>query len=310
MSDNWPSGYTPDVTGKVVIVTGANSGLGLEVTRVLATNGARVVMACRNLEKAERAAATVRASNPKGSVEVRPLDLSSLDSVRDFAAGVRGTESRIDVLVNNAGLMATDRSLTVDGFEMQLGVNHLGHFALTAELLPLLLAADGSRVINVSSMGHRTGRMQFDDLMCEHRRYHRWPAYFQSKLANLLFTLELERRLVEAGVATAALAAHPGSTSTDLGTEGTGFTNKLIEPLFPLAGQSVEGGALPILRAATDPAARGGEYYGPRWYMSGRPVRETPSRRARNLGDAARLWAMSEQLTGATYAFGTVGPNG
>ncbi|MCU1457826.1 MAG: short-chain dehydrogenase [Actinomycetia bacterium] len=300
MSNDWPSGYTPDVTGKVVLVTGANSGLGLEVTRVLATNGARVLMACRNQEKAERAAESVRASDPKGEVAVRSLDLASLESVRDFAADTRDTEDHIDLLVNNAGLMATDELRTADGFEMQIGVNHFGHFALTAQLLPLLLASPTSRVVTVSSFGHRMGRMHFDDLMFERHRYSRWPAYFQSKLANLLFSAELQRRLERSGATTVALAAHPGSTSTDLGTEGTGFTNRLIEPLFPLAGQAVEGGALPILRAATDPAARGGEYYGPRWLMSGRPVRETPSRRARSTADAARLWTISEALTHTT----------
>lgn len=304
MNTTWPSGYTPDVTGKVVVVTGANSGLGLEIARVLATNGARVLMACRNQEKAERAAETCRASEPKGELDVRSLDLASLESVRALAADVRRTETRLDLLVNNAGLMATDESRTADGFEMQLGVNHLGHFALTAELMPLLLGTPNSRVVTMSSMGHRMGRMRFDDLMFERNRYYRWPAYFQSKLANLMFTAELQRRLAAAGAPTVALAAHPGATSTDLGVEGTGITNRLMAPLFPIAGQPVGGGALPMLRAATDPAARGGEYYGPRWLMSGRPVPETPSRRARRPADAARLWAMSEELTQTTCDLG------
>lgn len=301
MNPSWPSGYTPDVTGKVVVITGANSGLGLEASRVLATNGARVLMACRNQEKAERAAQSCRASAPKGELDVRSLDLASLESVRAFAADVRDTEGRLDLLVNNAGLMATDQSRTADGFEMQLGVNHLGHFALSAELMPLLLATPGSRVVTVSSMGHRMGRMRFDDLMFDRRRYHRWPAYFQSKLANLLFTAELQRRLIAAGAPTVALAAHPGTTSTDLGAEGSGITNRLLAPIYPFVGQSVEGGALPLVRAATDPAAHGGAFYGPRWLMSGRPVLETPSRRARRPEDAARLWAMSEDLTGTTF---------
>ena len=304
MSTSWPSGYTPDVTDKVVIVTGANSGLGLEIARVLATNGARVLMACRNEEKAERAATTLRDSAPRGELDVRTLDLADLESVRALAADVLRTEGRLDLLVNNAGLMATDESRTADGFEMQLGVNHLGHFALTAKLMPLLLTTPGSRVVTMSSMGHRMGRMRFDDLMFERNRYYRWPAYFQSKLANLMFTAELQRRLAAAGASTVALAAHPGATSTDLGGEGTGITNRLMAPLFPIAGQPVEGGALPMLRAATDPAARGGEYYGPRWLMSGRPVPETPSRRARRPADAAKLWAASEELTQTTFDLG------
>ncbi len=297
MNASWPSGYIPDVTGKVVVVTGANSGLGLETTRVLAAHGARVLMACRNAEKAERAADEIRAAAPKGSVEVRSLDLASLESVRAFAAGVRATEARLDLLVDNAGLMATDEACTADGFEMQLGVNHLGHFVLAAELMPLLRAAPASRVVTVSSMGHRMGRMHFDDLMWEHHRYHRWPAYFQSKLANLLFTAELQRRLTAAGSTTIALAAHPGATGTDLGAEGSGITNRILTPVYPMLGQSVAGGALPQLRAATDPAAHGGEFYGPRWRISGPPVLETPSRRARRPEDAARLWAASEELT-------------
>jgi NAD(P)-dependent dehydrogenase (short-subunit alcohol dehydrogenase family) len=197
--------------------------------------------------------------------------------------------------------MAVDQGRTDDGFETQIGVNHLGHFALTAGLAPLLLATPGSRVVNVSSVGHRAGRLALDDLMYERRRYSRWGAYFQSKLANLLFTAELHRRLTEAGAATSALAAHPGGSNTDLGREGSGLLNKTLRFVAPL-GQSAYAGALPIVRAATDPAATGGQLYGPSLVFRGHPVVETPSRRARRSTDAQALWHLSEELTGTTVA--------
>lgn len=299
MAPHWTTSDIPDLTGRTALVTGANAGLGEAVTTALAAHGARVLMACRNPQKAEAAAARITATRPTGTVEVVPLDLASLASVRRLGADLRASEPGLDLLVNNAGLMALDESRTEDGFEMQLGVNHLGHFVLTAELAPLLVATAGSRVVSMSSMGHRMGRMRLDDLMFERRSYARWPAYFQSKLANLLFTSELQRRFAAAGVPTVALAAHPGGSHTDLGTEGTGFTNRAMAP-FMVVGQSAAAGAEPLLRAATDPAARGGEYYGPRWMVRGHAVRETPSRRARRTDDARRLWEISEQLTGAT----------
>ncbi len=284
----------PALTGRRAVVTGANAGLGREITRLLAAAGAEVVMACRNPAKAEQAAARVRAAVPAATLDVRVLDLADLDSVAAFADGFTG---RLDLLVNNAGLMALDESRTAQGFEMQFGVNHLGHFALTARLMPHLLATPGSRVATMSSMGHRAARGAPDPRL--ERPYDRWQAYFRSKLANLHFTAELHRRLAAAGAPTVAVAAHPGGSRTDLGTEGTGLSNRLLTPLVPLITQSAEAGALPMLRALTDPGVRGGEFYGPRFRLRGRtPVVETPSRAARDADAARRLWAESVQLTG------------
>jgi NAD(P)-dependent dehydrogenase (short-subunit alcohol dehydrogenase family) len=302
MADRWTTADLPDLTGKVALVTGANAGLGLSISAALAGKGARVLMACRNQTKAQSAVEAIVASQPGALVEVVPLDLASLASVHALADELVRTEGRLDMLINNAGLMAIDYEQTEDGFEMQFGVNHLGHFVLTGALLPLLQATDGSRIANMSSMGHRMGHMDLNDPMFERRTYRRWPAYFQSKLANLLFTFELQRRLEEAGATTQALAAHPGTTHTDLGTEGSGLTNKVMAPAMML-GQSADAGAQPMLRAATDPTARGGEFYGPRWLMRGRAVKETPSRRARRAEDGRGLWAISEELTGMVPAF-------
>ncbi|HVV36607.1 MAG TPA: oxidoreductase [Acidimicrobiales bacterium] len=289
----WTEKNIPALDGKTAVITGANSGLGLAAATVLAAHGARVIMACRNAAKAASAAEHVR-QTATGPVEVISLDLASLASVESCAAALLRDEQSLDLLLNNAGLMAIDEARTEDGFEMQLGVNHLGHFALTAKLYPLLAATPGSRIVNHSSFGHRPGRMHFDDLMFERRRYARWPAYFQSKLANLLFTLELHRRGAK------ALTAHPGATRTDLGHEGTGVTNFFLKPVQYLE-QPASLGCLPLVRAAVDPAARSGEFYGPMFMYAGPPRRETPSRRARNAADAQTLWAKSEELTGVTF---------
>jgi len=298
-SDPWTLEQMPDQTGRVVIVTGANAGLGYEITAALAASGARVIMACRNLGKAEAAAAAIRQRTERADLVVRRLDLADLSSVDAVVAGVAAEHDRIDLLINNAGLMAIDASRTVDGFETQFGVNHLGHFALTAGLLPMLTRTPGSRVVTMSSMGHRAGRMHFEDLMLE-RRYGRWRAYFQSKLANLLFTAELQRRLAEAQAPTIAVAAHPGGSRTDLGMEGQRLPMRVLRALTQPLGQSAAIGALPLLRAATDPDVRGGQYFGPRFGMAGHPVLETPSRRARDAHAARRLWEESIRLTGAT----------
>jgi NAD(P)-dependent dehydrogenase (short-subunit alcohol dehydrogenase family) len=292
----WDAKDIPALDGHTAVVTGANSGLGLEAARLLAAAGARVLLACRDQVKAERAAAQVGPG-----AELVTLDLGSLASVERAADEVKGKTSRLDILVNNAGLMAIDQAQTGDGFEMQFGVNHLGHFAFTAHLLPLLLAAPEARVVNVSSFGHRLGAIDFDDLMFDRRRYDRWRPYVQSKLANLLFTAELERRFRRAGSPAKALAAHPGTTGTDLGREGTGLTNIFLRP-YEQMGQPVRLGALPIVRAAVDPRAKGGQYFGPQFMFFGYPVLETPSRRARNGDDAKRLWDESEKLTGTKFA--------
>jgi protochlorophyllide reductase len=299
MAQRWTQADIGDLQGRTALITGANSGLGFETARHLAGHGAQVLMACRNAEKAEAAASALRAEDVSGSVEICALDLASIASIDALVASIVSSGRKIDVLINNAGLMAVDEQRTVDGFEMQFGVNHLGHFVLTAGLMPLLLETPGSRVVSVSSMGHRAGKMHFDDLMYERGRYKRWPAYFQSKLSNLLFTAELQRRL-GTDAPTSALTAHPGGSRTDLGTEGSGFTNWAMRKIVPLTTQPASRGALPIVRAAIDPAAKGGEFYGPHRMASGYPVLETPSKRARNADDARRLWDISEQLTGRT----------
>jgi NAD(P)-dependent dehydrogenase (short-subunit alcohol dehydrogenase family) len=296
MAWGWSEGDVPDLSGRVAVVTGANRGLGREVTRYLAGRGARVIMACRDEAAGETAAAALRAEHPTASLEVRPLDLASLASVEKFAAGLDG-EPRLDVLGNNAGLMAVNRGLTADGFELHMGVNHLGHFALTARLLPLLHATAGSRVVTMSSMVARLGHVDLGDLLWERRPYDRWQAYFQSKLANLLFTFELDRRLRTSGTPTAALAAHPGGSRTGLGHKGSHWTNRLM-PVWNQFFQSAAQGALPFVRAATDPAAQAGEYYGPQLQVWGPPIRERPSRQSRDPELAAALWERSEALTG------------
>jgi NAD(P)-dependent dehydrogenase (short-subunit alcohol dehydrogenase family) len=293
----WGEGDIPSLDGKVALITGANSGIGLAAAAILAKHGARVVMACRNAAKAEAAAQEVR-STATGPVEVIPLDLSSLASIDDCASAFVRNEPKLDYLLNNAGLMAIDHATTADGFEMQLGVNHLGHFALTAKLWPLLVATPGARVVNQSSFGHRLGgRIRVDDLFFEQRGYNRWTPYFHSKLANILFTNELHRR---GGTKVAALAAHPGGTHTDLGSEGRGWTNVATRLGMPLM-QSTRMGALPMVRAAVAPSARSGEFYGPNLLFRGAPRRETPSRHARNESDARALWERSEALTGIEF---------
>ena len=289
----WTEKNIPALDGKTAVITGANSGLGLAAATVMAKHGARVIMACRNAAKAEAAAEVVR-QTATGPVEVISLDLSSLASVDACASALLRDEQSLDLLMNNAGLMAIDEAKTEDGFEMQLGVNHLGHFALTAKLYPLLAATPGARIVNHASMGHRMGRLRIDDLFFEKRGYSRWPPYFQSKLANLLFTLELERR------GATALAGHPGGSRTDLGYEGHGASNRFVQ-FGQFVLQPASMGALPFVRAAVDPSARSGEFYGPALMIWGPPRRETPSRRARNAADARALWEKSEELTGVKF---------
>jgi len=296
----WTTADIPDLTGKVAVITGSNAGLGFHIASDLAGAGARVIMACRNEAKAAEAANKIRTTSPSGTVETMTLDLADLASVTSFSDRLLATVDRLDILGNNAGLMAVDESKTVDGFETQFGVNHLGHFALTGLVLPLLLATSGSRVINHSSMGHRPGKMHLDDLNYEKHRYSRWPAYFQSKLANLLFSLELQRRLTLAGASTIALTAHPGGSRTDIGVEGSGLLNKAIKPIGGF-GQSAATGALPFVRACVDPSAKGGDFFGPRFLLFGSPKLETPTKRARDVFVAKELWVKSEELTGVRY---------
>jgi len=301
MKQHWNAQDIPNQTGRNALVTGANAGIGFEIASALAAKGATVFLACRNLSKAAEAAVRIHARSPLSKIEIIPLDLGSLDSIKSAADLVSGRMQRLDLLINNAGLMATDLSRTADGFEMQIGVNHLGHFALTMHLLPLLFNAQGSRIVTMSSIGHRRGKMDLVDLNYKHRKYRRWEAYFQSKLANLLFSAELNRRLVASGGSSRSLAAHPGVAKTDLGSEGSSLTNRLLSPNTPFGSQSAQAGALPALRAATDFDAKGGEFYGPRWLLRGYPSAETPNKAARDEASAESLWRLSESLTNLSY---------
>jgi NAD(P)-dependent dehydrogenase (short-subunit alcohol dehydrogenase family) len=306
LEENWTTADIPDLTGKVIIVTGANSGLGFESTKELTRKGARVVMACRNMDKARSALHQILLEIPNAPAEIVHLDLADLDSVREFVAEFKAKHQRLDVLVNNAGIMVVPYGTTKDGFESQLGTNHLGHFALTGLLLGVLLETPGSRVVTVSSSAHRFGRLDFDNLMSNGGHgYSRMRAYGRSKLANLLFTYELERRLEARDASTIAVAAHPGTANTNLSRHVDGGLSSKIRGLWrPVLAQSATMGALPILRAATDPGVQGGEYYGPNGLLQqkGYPVRVDSNKASHSREDARRLWQASEQLTGVRFA--------
>ncbi|WP_433681576.1 oxidoreductase [Nocardia sp. CA-119907] len=303
----WTIADIADQSGKTVVVTGANSGLGLRTAEALAARGAHVLLACRNQEKATAAldAVTAVAAGPKP--EVLPLDLADLASVRQAAATVVDTIGRVDLLINNAGVMAVPRSRTADGFDAQFGTNHLGHFAFTGAILPALLRAERPRVVTVSSVAAWGGAINWLDPNWE-RLYLRWPAYCQSKLANLLFTAELDRRARAAGTALHAVAAHPGLSATHLydrnGEKGVGGLLAAIPQtiLFAIA-QSDRMGALPQLYAATVPDLRGNSYVGPGFELAGYPRRAPRNPLAHSRWTARRLWQLSEQLTGVRYEF-------
>jgi len=297
---NWTEADIPDQTGRIAIVTGANTGLGYDTARALAAHGAQVVLAVRNTAKGEAAAERIGKAVRNAHVEIHRLDLGSLESVRTAAAELRAAHPRINLLINNAGVMyPSPRQTTADGFELQFGTNHLGHFALTGLLLESLLPVQGSRVVVVGSNAHKQGgEIHFDDLQWE-RRYNRVAAYNQSKLANLMFTYELQRRLAAKNAPTIAVAAHPGLSGTDL----MRHIPKLIRPFVPLVAQSPERGALPTLLAATNPSVQGGQYYGPagigEW--RGDPKLVYSNRRSHDTDVQRRLWAVSEELTGVSY---------
>jgi NAD(P)-dependent dehydrogenase (short-subunit alcohol dehydrogenase family) len=303
---HWTAADVGDQGGRVAVVTGATSGLGLETARVLAQHGATVVLAARDQAKTSAAVEVIRASRPSAAVETAELDLASLESVRAAAAELTARFPKLDLLINNAGVMMPPYSLTKDGFELQFGTNHLGHFALTGLLMSSLLAVPGSRVVTVSSYGHRAGRMNFADLQSA-RHYQKMAAYGRSKLANLMFTYELQRRLAAARAHTIALAAHPGTARTELARHLPGIAHAAMSPRFGLLTswwiQDGSMGALPTLRAATAPDAIGGTYYGPDgpFQLTGYPVVVTSSVRSHNREAQRRLWVESEQLTGVSY---------
>ncbi|MFT7621080.1 MAG: NAD(P)-dependent dehydrogenase (short-subunit alcohol dehydrogenase family) [Myxococcota bacterium] len=293
----WTLDSAADQTGRVAIVTGSNSGIGFETAAALALKGATVVMACRNATKGEAARTAILEQAPGGDVTLMSLDLSSLSSVEAFATAFGKVHDRLDLLINNAGVMIPPYTQTEDGFELQFGTNHLGHYALTGRLLPLITKTGGARIVTVASLAHKFGKIDFDDLNHE-KSYWAWPAYGQSKLANLLFTAELQRRLKAAGHDTIATAAHPGWTATNL--QANSFVARVFNPLMAMKPPE---GALPTLRAALDPDATGDAYFGPAGMgeMKGPPVVVPRTKAAQDAGVAERLWGVSAELTGVAY---------
>jgi NAD(P)-dependent dehydrogenase (short-subunit alcohol dehydrogenase family) len=303
----WSAADIPDLKGRIAVVTGASSGLGRQTALELGRHGATVVMAVRDEAKGASVRSELLAEVPAADLQLRRLDLADLASVRSFAEEFADDHPRLDLLVNNAGVMATPRRTTVDGFELQFGTNHLGHFALTALLLPGLRARPGARVVTVSSGAAQMGRVRFGDLNGE-RRYQRWTAYSQSKLANLLFAFELDRRLRAAGLEIVSVAAHPGYAATHLQTvgaemDGNTVQRQLLELGNRVFAQSDAQGALPQLYAAVAPGVRGGDYYGPGglFNMRGAPVKVVPPIQAHDTRAAHRLWEVSEESTGVSF---------
>lgn len=295
---NWNADHIPDQSGRVFIITGANAGLGAAAVELLAGKGASIVLAIRNRAKGERVVEKVLEKYKNAQLDILELDLASLQSVAQFSTEFSQKYPRLDVLINNAGVMACPFSHTADGFEMQMGVNHLGHFALTAHLLPLLQQTPGSRLVNTASLAHKAGRIDFSDLNWEKRKYIPSRAYCDSKLANLYFTYELARKLQSIPNAPIICAAHPGWAKTELMRYSgiADFGTRLL-------AQSMEMGALPIVRAAVDPEAEMGDYFGPSrvFEVFGHPVKVSSSKRAQNQDHARKLWSLSEELTKVRY---------
>lgn len=293
----------PDLTGKVALVTGGNSGLGYESVKAFSNGGAKVVLASRSVERGEAAKAEMGAG--AANIEVMPLDLMDFASIKAFAEQFKGKYDRLDILLNNAGIMTTPYFKTKDGLEAQNGTNHFGHFALTGQLMDLVEKTSGSRVINVSSNGHKMGKMDFDNLLFEEGKdYTPMRSYARSKLANLLFTYELQRKFEQQGIDSMAVAAHPGGSQTNLDRHIKGkFIFKVLRPLFLAITQSQAQGALPQIRAAVDPAVQGGEYYGPSGFgeFTGHPVKVSSNEASHNQEDARKLWEVSEKLTGIQF---------
>ncbi len=303
MSTNWSSDDIPDQGGRTAVVTGANSGLGLVTARELARRGARVIMAVRSTDKGETAAGEIRRVAQQADVDVRPLDLGSLESIQAFANDLDLDAGKLDLLINNAGIMMTPQQTTHDGFELQLGTNHLGHFALTGLLLDMVQSAPQGRVVTLSSIEHKSGHIDFGDLQSENG-YAPRKAYRQSKLANALFGVELDRRLRAAGSPAISVLAHPGYTATNLQSTGpTGVMKRLMSVSNRLVAQGADKGALPTLYAATAPGVDGGDYYGPDGFMEmrGHPTHVDVIPEAKDPEVARRLWEVSEELTGVRY---------
>ncbi len=302
---NWTVENIPDLKGKTIVVTGGNSGLGYESVKAFAAKGAEVIMASRSTEKGEDARIEILKEYPRGKIKVMQLDLGDLASVKSFASEFKGSYQKLDVLLNNAGIMMTPYFTTKDGFEGQLGTNHLGHFALTGLLLDVVLKTPGARVVNVSSGAHKNGEMDFNNLQFENGKgYKPMKAYGRSKLSNLLFTYELQRKLEAANKDTITAAAHPGVAMTNLARHLEGkFLFKILTPLFKMMAQDPAMGALPQIRACVAPKVKGSEYYGPdgKREMKGSPVIVPSNEASHNLEDAAALWKESEKLTGVKF---------
>ncbi|QGY44056.1 SDR family NAD(P)-dependent oxidoreductase [Maribellus comscasis] len=299
----WTSKNIPDLTGKVIVVTGGNSGLGFESVKVFAQKGAEVILASRSMENGEKAKSEI--GETKGKIVVMQLDLSSFESIKKFADDFKGKYTKIDVLLNNAGIMMTPYFTTKDGLEAQNGINHLGHFALTGQLFDLIRNTQNSRIVNVSSLAHKQGKMNFDNLLFENGKdYSPTKSYGRSKLSNLLFTYELQRRMETAGVDTLAISAHPGVSDTNLARYlEKKFLFKILKVLLNAFFQSAEMGALPQIRACVDVGVKGGEFYGPGGFreMKGYPVKVESNEASHNLADAKKLWELSEKITGVTF---------
>jgi NAD(P)-dependent dehydrogenase (short-subunit alcohol dehydrogenase family) len=297
-SNKWTSEDIPSQKDRVIIITGATSGLGKEATKVLTSKGANVVMAVRNTAKAEKVVAELKEENPSAKIDIRLLDLGSLESIKSFANAFTKDYKQLDVLINNAGVMMCPYSKTQDGFEMQMGTNHFGPFALTGALMPMLKATKNSRIVSTSSIAHKQGDIDFTDINWENRDYKTGKAYGDSKIANLYFSYELARKLENVKDAPMVTAAHPGGTKTDLARH-SGIFNFLMKAFF----LPVEKGTLSTLRAATDLKAKSGDYYGPAGFMEvrGFPELAKSSAMSHNLENAKKLWDLSEELTGVIY---------
>lgn len=306
MGEKWTTENIPDMTGKVIIVTGGNSGIGFEAAKEFARKGATTILACRNTEKAKKAITKIQKKIPDAPVDFIQLDLMSLDSIQKFTKEFKEKYERLDLLINNAGIMMVPYRSTVDGFESQIGTNHLGHFALTGLLYDLIAKTRGSRVVNVSSNGHKFGDTDFSKFTYDKgksKEYSRNSAYGRSKLANILFTYELDRRFKKANIDAISVAAHPGVANTNLANHMAGWFSPLLKLMSFFMLQSAAKGALPTIRAAVDPGVKGGEFYGPRGknQFRGYPERVESSAASHNEEDAKKLWDLSEKLTGVNF---------